>query len=64
MITRIRDANVELDEYQIYCLVNKSNIDDFIGIIKNEVNKWDSNNWDIPVIVTIRNLVCMPTKGR
>ena len=60
MITKIETADVQLDEYQIYCEVNKSNIDDFIDIIRKEVGKWDSDGWDVPVTVTIRTLICMP----
>lgn len=58
-ITKIKNANVELDEYQILCLVNKSNLSDFIEIIEKEVDKWDSDGWDIPIVVTIRTLICI-----
>ena len=59
VITKIKNANVELDVYDILCAVNKDNLDDFIEIIKKEVDKWDSDGWDIPVIITIRSLICI-----
>jgi len=58
MITKIKNANVELDQFEILCSVNKDNLDDFIKLIKEEVEKWDSENWDAPVTVIIRNLIC------
>ena len=59
VITKIENANVELDEYEILCSVNKDNLDDFIEILKKEVEKWESEGWDVPVVVTIRNLICI-----
>lgn len=60
MITKLKNCNkcdITMDKYQIYCRVNKDNFDEFIEIVRNEVDKWDSDGWDIPITVTIRTLI-------
>lgn len=59
MITKITDANVELDEYQILCLINKGNLVDFVDMIKAEIDMWQ----ECEVVVTIRRLVCSIENG-
>jgi hypothetical protein len=65
MIAKIKPdiANVELDQYEILCSVNKDNLDDFIELLKKEVKKWNSEGWDIPVLITVRNLICITNSG-
>ena len=55
MITKIENANVEMDEYEVICIVNKDTLSDFIDIIKNEIDKWK----EVEVTVPIRKLVCL-----
>ena len=52
-------ADTELDEYTILCLVNKDTLEDFIGIIKGEIDMWQ----ECEVVVTIRRLICSIEKG-
>ena len=51
----ITDANIELDEYQILCLINHDNLTDFVDIVKKEIDQWNT----VPVIVNVRRLVCV-----
>ena len=59
MITKINNANVELDEYTILCLVNKNNLEDFVDIIKKEIDMWQ----ECEAVVTIRRLICFIENG-
>ena len=54
-ITKIENANVEMDEYEVICTVSKDTLLDFIDIIKNEINKWK----EVEVTIPIRKLVCL-----
>lgn len=47
-------CEIELDEYQILYLTNKENITDFVDIINQQIDQWVT----IPVIVTVKHLVC------
>lgn len=47
-------ANTELDEYTILCLINKDTLEDFVDIVKKELDQWES----IEITVPIRQLVC------
>jgi hypothetical protein len=51
----ITDANIELDEYQILCLINHENLTEFVDIIKKELDQWNT----IEITIPIRRLVCM-----
>ena len=53
-ITKIKNANVEMDEYEVIALVNKDMLEDFIDLIKNEIKQWGQ----VEVIVLIRRLIC------
>ena len=53
MITKIENANVELDEYTIICSVNYDTLEDFIDIVKKELDQWES----IEITLPIRQLV-------
>ena len=48
-------ANVELDEYDVLCLINNDNLADFVDIIKKELAQWNT----IEVTIPIRRLVCV-----
>lgn len=52
-------ANTELDEYAIFCSVNKDNLTDFVDIFKEEIGIWK----ECEVIVTIKRLICFIEKG-
>ena len=47
-------ANVELDEYDILCLIKKDNLADFVDIVKKELDQWNS----IEITIPIRRMVC------
>ncbi len=55
MECEITDANIELDEYQILCLINHENLTEFVDIIKKEIDQWNT----IEITIPIRRLVCM-----
>ena len=54
-IHKIKNANVELSEYEIICTVNNETLDDFLSIVKGEINKWG----ELEITVPVRNLICL-----
>jgi len=52
-------ADTELDEYTIICLVNKDTLEDFLNIVKKEIDMWQ----ECEAVVTIRRLICSIEKG-
>jgi hypothetical protein len=51
-------ANTELDEYTILCMVNKDDLTDFVDLVKEELDQWQS----IEIIVPIRKFFCVVNK--
>ena len=54
VITKVENANVEMDEYEVICEVNRDTLEDFVAIVKKELDQWNS----IEITVPIRQLVC------
>ena len=52
-------ADTELDEYTILCLVNRDTLEDFVDIVKDEMDMWQ----ECEAVVTIRRLICSVEKG-
>ena len=51
----MKEANVEMDVYEVICTVSKDSLLDFIDIIKNEIEQWNQ----VQVIVSIKKLNCI-----
>ena len=47
-------ADTEMDEYTVLCLVNKNTLEDFVDMIKAEIDMWQ----ECEAVVTIRRLFC------
>lgn len=56
METKIIDAKIEKDEYTCICSVTKETLDDFVDLLKKEIQQWKEVEVEIP----IRRLICIP----
>ncbi|MCJ7572571.1 MAG: hypothetical protein MUO82_11985 [Candidatus Thermoplasmatota archaeon] len=54
MITKLSRCNIELDIYDIICRIqDEDDLQDFIGILKEQLNSWG----DVKLKVTVKHLI-------
>jgi len=59
-VTKIENANVELDCFEIIMDLEKTDdIDDLVDIVRKELNK---NLGNVEVKITVKNLICFGKK--
>ena len=52
---KIKNANIELNKYEVICTVNDETLEDFISVVKEEINKWG----ELEITVPIKNYLCL-----